>query len=355
MASPVIVVVGLGVRGRHWKTAIDDDPRARLGGVVEVMEDRIPGGIRAFDSIHEAVSSDPDGIIVATPPESHLEIVEVALARGIPVLCEKPLSTSFEAAQRMTQLADRAGVPLLVGMNFRFVKASLGWRSLVSSREFGNPIFSEFTYIRNRDGRRPDLNDYPLTMGQPMLTDQSIHHLDLMRYVYGREVVAVSAHTWNPHTSVYADDSCVAAVLEFEDDLTASYLGTWTSGTNRFEFRWRTDFEEGVVIQGEQFGHLLGAQRDPELAFASALHDIEVEEPRVLGFGPSEPFIDDTAALLDHFIRVIEKQEIPGPTAADHLLTLNLVDSIRLASTEGRVVNVAERAATLGLEVSSSS
>jgi predicted dehydrogenase len=191
-------------------------------------------------------------------------------------------------------------------------------------------------------------------MAQPMLTDQSIHHLDLMRYVYGREVVTVSAHTWNPNTSVYSDDSCVAAVLQFEDNLTASYLGTWTSGTNRFDFRWRTDFEDGVVIQAEQFGHLLGARRDPDLAFASALHDVEIEEPQVLGFGPSEPFIEDTAALLDHFMRVVEKEDVPGPTAADHLLTLNLVDSIRLASNEGRVVNVAERAAALGLQASSS-
>lgn len=353
MASPVLVVVGLGVRGRHWKTAIDDHPRARLGGAVEVLEDRIPGNIRAFKSLQEAVSADPDGIIVATPPESHLEIVEVALKRGIPVLCEKPLSTSFEAARRMADLADQVCVPLLVGMNFRFVKASLGLQSLMSSRAYGNPIFGQFTYIRNRDGRRPDLNDYPLKMAQPMLTDQSIHHLDLMRFVYGREVMTVSAHTWNPSTSTYADDSCVAAVLEFEDNLTASYLGTWTSGTNRFEFRWRTDFEDGVVIQAEQFGQLLGARRDPGLAFASSLHDTAVEEPSVLGFGPSEPFIDDTAALLDHFIRVIEKEETPGPSAADHLLTLNLVDSIRLASSEGKVVNVADQAATLGLEVSS--
>ncbi|MDH3189403.1 MAG: Gfo/Idh/MocA family oxidoreductase [Acidimicrobiia bacterium] len=352
MTSPVLVVIGLGVRGRHWKTAIDDHPRARLGGAVEVREDRIPGSVRSFNSIHEAVEADPDGIIVATPPESHLEIVEAALERGIPVLCEKPLSTSFAAAQRMTHLADRAGTPLLVGMNFRFVKASLGWRELVASREYGSPIFGQFTYIRNRDGRRPDLNDYPLTMAQPMLSDQSIHHLDLMRFVYGREVVAVSARTWNPSTSVYADDSCVAAVVQFEENLTASYLGTWTSGTNRFEFRWRTDFEDGVVTQAEQFGHLLSARREPDLAFASALHDIGVEEPQVLGYGPSEPFVDDTAALLDHFIRVVENKEIPGPTASDHLLTLNLVDSIRLASTESRVVDVAERAAMLGLTAS---
>ncbi len=351
MTSPILVVVGLGVRGRQWMTAIDHHPLARLGGIVEVSASRIPENTRAFQSIHEAVSADPDGIIVATPPESHSEIVEVALKRGIPVLCEKPLSTSFEAALRMTELAAQARVPLLVGMNFRFVKASLGLQTLVSSREFGDPMFGQFTYIRNRDGRRPDLNDYPLTMVQPMLTDQSIHHLDLMRFVYGREVTSVSSHTWNPSTSTYADDSCVAAVLEFEGGLIVNYLGTWTSGTNRFDFRWRTDFVDGAIIQGEQFGGLVASRRDPSLSFGSKLHDIDVEPPQDIGWGPSVPFIDDTNALLDHFIDVIFRMAEPGPTADDHLLTLNLIDSIVEASRAGVRVEVLERAESLGLVV----
>jgi predicted dehydrogenase len=44
-------------------------------------------------------------------------------------------------------------------------------------------------------------------MPQPMLLEQSIHHLDLMRYCYDDEVESVLAETWNPAWSVYQDDS----------------------------------------------------------------------------------------------------------------------------------------------------
>lgn len=349
----LIAIAGLGVRGTHWRTAIESSPGVELSGIVEPDPDRVPGDLRQFGSIEEAIAARPDGLIVATPPETHFGIVEVALKAGVPVLCEKPLSDSFESARGMADLSGRTGVPLLVGMNFRYITASLGLRHLVDQGEYGDPLFAQFTYIRNRDGRRKDLNDYPLTMADPMLVDQSIHHLDLMRFAYGREVLRVSARTWNPATSVYEGDSCVTAILEFEGGLIVSYLGTWTSGTNRFDFRWRTDFAEGAVIQPGQWGGLRGSRRDPEVAFTAGLHDTTVEPPEDLGWGPSEPFVDDTAALLGHFVDVISHNDDPGPTAADHLRTLNLLDSIKLAGREGSVVDVMEQAESRGLSMES--
>ncbi len=351
MGDLKLAVAGFGVRGKHWVSAISSDLIGELAGVIEPNLERVPENLHVFSSVAEGISSKIDGLIVASPPSTHREIVEIALNEGIPTLCEKPLSPAMSEAKALAEISRRTGTPLLVGMNFRFVAASRGLRELVSTNEFGAPMFADFTYIRNRDGRRPDLNDYPLIMDQPMLIDQSIHHLDLMRYAYGREVVRVSAVTWNPATSVYTDDSCVGAVLEFEDGLIVNYLGTWTSGTNRFDFRWRTDFVDGTVIQNEQFGALAASRRDPSLSFGSKLHDIEVEPPQVIGWGPSEPFVDDTNALLSHFIDVILGKDAPGPTAHDHLLTLNLIDSIIEASREGVRVEVLDRAESLGLVV----
>ena len=344
-----IALVGLGVRGHHWRSALEENPVTELLGVVEVRPVAAGGDIPFFDSIEQVIAAGPDGVIVATPPPTHLRIVEAFLKARIPVLCEKPLSETLEEARSMTKLAGQTRTPLLVGMNFRYVAASRGLRRLVECREYGDPMFGEFTYIRNRDGRRADLNDYPLTMPDPMLIDQSIHHLDLMRYVYGREVESVSAVTWNPGGSVYASDSCVAAILGFEGGLVVTYLGTWTSGTNRFDFRWRTDMEKGVLIQAEQFGDVLAAARVPESGLTGPLFDIETEQPRPMGFGPTTPFVDDTARLLAHFVTVIEEGKEPEPSGADHLLTLNLVESIKEAADQRCAVNPIERARMLGI------
>lgn len=155
--------------------------------------------------------------------------------------------------------------------------------------------------------------------------------------------------TWNPTHSVYASNSCVAALLSFEGGLVVSYLGTWTSGTNRFEFRWRTDMEEGVLIQAAQFGDVLAARRVAERAMRGPLFDTAKEEPRPMGFGPSTPFVDDTAELLAHFVMVIKEGQQPEPNAADHLLTLNLIEAIKEAADKRCAVNPIERAHMLGI------
>src|SRR2546430_10930802 len=75
--------------------------------------------------------------------------------------------------------------------------------SILRSGAIGAPGFARYVYWRNRDGYRPGLNRYPLTMRQPMLYEQTIHHLDEMRFVYDAEVERVSCRCHNPPWSMY--------------------------------------------------------------------------------------------------------------------------------------------------------
>jgi predicted dehydrogenase len=336
-----ILLAGLGVRGRDWLEAIEENDGFTLVGVADPAPTG-PTNAPVFDNIDEALRLEPDVLIVATPPESHFEIVRRALELGIPVLCEKPLSEDLSEAFQMASISRHEGVPLLVGMNFRFVPSVVELRRVVMERHLGKPMFSQFTYIRNRDGRRVDLNDYPLTMADPMLMEQSIHHLDLIRHVFQREAVEVWGHTWNPSSSVYRDDAAVTATIVLEDDLVVTYLGTWVSGSNGFDYRWRTDFESGVTVQPGQFGDLLVSQLDAGRAMTGPLYDTEGEVLTGLGVGPTNPFVTDTRNLLQHFLDVVRGVKEPGPSAEDHLATLRLLEAIRTSSDEGRVVKMVD-------------
>ena len=133
------------------------------------------------------------------------------------------------------------------------------------------------------------MNKYPLTMRHPMMLEQSIHHLDLIRYCYGREVEAVSCRTWNPPWSVYAHDANVSCLLTLEGGLEVNYLGTWTGGWNELKFQWRTDCEHGVIVQQRTvFRISAGAGRR-----TTALTPVPLT--------PDVPFLDDTGLLLDAF------------------------------------------------------
>ena len=241
-----VAIVGLGVRGRQWASVFPLVPTAELAAVVDTRLGIELPGVPIFRDLSEAAQAvQLDAVVIATPPAAHRANLETAVQHGLPALCEKPLSETLDEAVAMVALASEQGVPLLVGMNFRFLPAVTEARRRVQSAELGRPIYANFTYLRNRASTRADLNNYPATMEHPMLLEQSIHHLDLIRYVYAREVLTVAASSWNPSTSTYEGDACVSAHLVMQDSLHISYVGTWVSGTNRMEFRWRTRLRRG--------------------------------------------------------------------------------------------------------------
>jgi predicted dehydrogenase len=135
---------------------------------------------------------------------------------------------------------------------------------LLASGAVGRAEFARFTYERWRDGHRPGINRYPLTMVHPMLWEQSIHHFDLLRFVYGAEPESVYARTFNPSWSMYEGDANVSALFTFAGGLTVNYQGTWQSSHVTPGFEWRSECSEGVIVQRDQFGDLAYARRaDP--------------------------------------------------------------------------------------------
>src|SRR5919198_3939767 len=61
----------------------------------------------------------PDGVIIATPNALHVSVGLACVARGIPMLVEKPVADTEDASRRLVDAAERARVPLLVGHHRR--------------------------------------------------------------------------------------------------------------------------------------------------------------------------------------------------------------------------------------------
>ena len=64
-----------------------------------------------------------DGVVVATPPATHAEILHACMAAGMPVLMEKPLCLSLGEAVELKRHADEVGVPVLVDHTHLFQPA----------------------------------------------------------------------------------------------------------------------------------------------------------------------------------------------------------------------------------------
>ena len=170
------------------------------------------------------------------------------LDRGAHLLSEKPLTLDLDEGIALVRRAEEVGRALVVGLNFRYQHVVRYAKDLLASGELGRPSHARFVYWLNRSGYSPGGNRFPLTMRQPMLYEQSIHHFDEMRFVYGAEVERLWCRCHNPPWSNYADDTTVAALFEMSGGLLVDYFGTWQGQTHHNEFTWRTDCANGALL-----------------------------------------------------------------------------------------------------------
>lgn len=332
-----VLLAGLGVRGRYWAEVINRSPRSRIIAYADPSVPALEKAVATFgdhptfvDTI-EAIASiqDVDAIVLSNPPLDREAIVQSAVKRGLPLLIEKPLALNLAEASNLVKIAEAASVPLMVGLNFRYLPVTVKTKALLASGVMGTPEFARFTYERYRDGHRPDLNKYPLTMEHPMLWEQSIHHFDLLRHVYDQEPFTVSCHTWNPSWSMYDHDTNVSAIFTFEGGMTVNYQGTWQSNWNQPHFEWRTECTQGVISQRDQFGELNYALRDDE-----ALTAVELPE--------HETWISETVGLLDAFLDTVLDGKPLQCSGRDHLMSLAMLEACITSSAEGRQARIDE-------------
>jgi len=340
------LLVGLGTRGRHWARVISEDMDSRLVAGVEPSPaslrefgEQLPHlEVPTFTALDEALRTlAVDVVVLATPPEGHLEQIRACARHGVHVMCEKPLATSFDDARDAVEVCRQAKVHLGIGMNFRYLPCTQYVRNALERGELGRPGQARINYWRYRDGHRPLLNKYPLTMDQPMLLEQSIHHFDLARYIYQDDVRTIWAHTSNPPWSMYRSDATVTAWFEFGSGLMLSYFGTWMGTDAINEFSWRTDGELGMILQREMFGGV-------EHYRAGSAQGESVSLP------PIEDFVDDTRGLWKAFLMGITGTGAPAyPTGHDHLLTLAMTLACEVSSRSGQRIDFGTFLTGLGL------
>lgn len=330
-----VLLVGLGVRGRHWAQVIKRDARAELLAYADPDKRAIEraraefGGRAAFESVEVALQTldDVNAVVLANPPMGRERIVRAAADRGLPLLIEKPLALDLDEAGRLARIAEAAGVSLMVGLNFRYLGVTKALKRLLAEETVGRPAFARFTYERWRDGKRADLNDYPLTMRHPMLWEQSIHHFDLMRYVYEQEPTRVSCRAWNPPWSMYARESNVAALIEFDGGMIVNYHGTWQGNWAAGSFEWRSECQKGIITQREQFGELYYALRDDK-----ALTPVSLP--------PHERWITETRALFKSFVNHVLDGSALECSGRDHIMSLAMVEACIRSSEKQTAVTI---------------
>lgn len=342
MTAPLrLVVIGLGARARTWLKVIAGRDDATVVGLADpdadaraAAQELFPRAETASDAAELLRRVEADAALLVTPPGRREAQIEACLSRGLDILAEKPLADDVALAARYVAQAEAAGRTLLVGLNFRYLPVTIAYRDALERGVVGRAEFARFTYERWRDGGLAHLNKYPLTMAHPMLWEQSIHHFDLMRHVYGVEPARIDARCFNPSWSMYSGAANVSALIEFAGGMLVSYQGTWAGGVDRLDFEWRSDCSEGVLIQRDMFGDLVAARRTER-------------DFHPLPLAPHEPWITDAAGLLDMAVDAFAGRGPAQCTGRDHLRSLMMLEACIRSSERGGPVEMEEVRAVL--------
>jgi UDP-N-acetylglucosamine 3-dehydrogenase len=136
-----------------------------------------------------------DAVYVCLPNALHYQAAIAALGRGLHVYCEKPMGISAQEAESLAEQAKRTGLVLMPGYHLRFHEHFIRARELLKERRLGKLLQIQASAVYSGPYRGWDpKSDWHLDprSGGP-LYDWGSHLLDLLVYITGLDIEAVSA------------------------------------------------------------------------------------------------------------------------------------------------------------------
>ncbi len=188
------IIVGCGTFGNihleGWRRIED----ARIVAVVDKDEGAAQtaanrfGAVAYADLVQAIEEMSPDFVDVVTLPDSHLEIVEIAAAKGCHVLCQKPIAPTWDESVKLVKACRTQGVRLMINENWRWQPWYRAIKALVKAGTIGQ--VTTITLTRH-DARAFSTPPFPnqrhfVDRERLLLIESVIHLIDVTRFLGGR-------------------------------------------------------------------------------------------------------------------------------------------------------------------------
>lgn len=195
---------------------------------------------KAYESA-KALIADPaiDAISVCTANHTHAQLTIDALNAGKHVLCEKPMATTLTECEAMVEAAKKNGKFLMIGHNQRLAGAHKTAKRLLIQGEIGKIITARTTFGHSGPETwsvDPGQNVWffdkeKAVMGS--MADLGIHKTDLIQYLCGSYVTAVTARLstlnkkYSDGSPIGVDDNAVC-IYEMANGIVATMTSSWS-------------------------------------------------------------------------------------------------------------------------------
>ena len=255
----------------------------------------------------------PDALDVVSPMHTHVALCREAAARGIHVVCQKPLAPSLAEAQELAREVE-GRIRLMVHENWRWRAHYRRIKQWLVEGAIGDIVSCAMQVrssglVAGEDGVRPQLVRQPFCgeLSRFLVNETLIHHLDVLRWLLGPLTVA-AARIGCGCSAIRGEDRAML-LLDGEScwvtlDGNVSVPGAPLTVADRLEI---TGTQGTIKLEGAEV--VLNGTRAVRETF-----DLEAG------------YADSYAAALRHFAECIVSRAAFETEVADNLHTLALVE-----------------------------
>ncbi|MDG6964048.1 MAG: Gfo/Idh/MocA family oxidoreductase [Nitrososphaerota archaeon] len=245
-----------------------------------------------------------DGVTICTPASTHFKVAMEALARGMHIFVEKPMTTTVADGEALIEAAKKADRALTVGFIERFNPPITALKQMISEGKMGDPILLEF----HRENRRgASISDVGI------VKDASVHDIDTACWLFDDVPKVVYARVGSMRVPPEHEDFATV-LLGFSGQKTAFLVTNWIT-PNRVR-TLSAVFSGGVV----------------DVDFVTQQTSIHEGAATTV---PTRPYQEPLMLELKEFVTAIQEKRQPLVTGRDALNTLRVAEGVLASSSSG--------------------
>jgi predicted dehydrogenase len=265
-----------------------------------------------------------DFVDIATPPRDHASIACSALARGLHVLCEKPLAASLHDAEMVLEQAQRMRRTFFPIHNYKFAPSMRAVREIIDSGRIGSVHLVTLDTFRTQHARGvadwlPDWRRIRSWAGGGIAMDHGAHTFYLVFDWLGGDPLAISAKMSSQ--GAYDTEDNFSCTVTFPTGVAMARL-TWNAAVRKVIYTIHGD-RGAIKLEDDDIELAIKGQPVERRAIASHWGDASHKE----WFG----------SVLDRFGAAIRDGEYVGREARDAVLCVRVIETAYASARSGCV------------------
>ena len=325
-----IALFGAGRIGRIHAANLNAHTTADIRHVVDVMETAANElatlcGARVSTTRDALADPEVQAVVIASPTDTHAELIRSAAEAGKAIFCEKPLDLDIQNARKSLAVVAKHGAMLCLGFNRRHDPSFARLKAEVLEGAVGEV---EVVSITSRDPSPPPVEYLGHSGG--LFRDMMIHDFDMARWLLGAEPVRLYARgsvLVDPAIGAAGDVDSAVVVLETADGVLCQIINSRRAAYG---------YDQRIEAFGEK-GLLLAGNRDARSLQTWSATGITGEKPLYFFL---ERYTEAYRAEMAHFLACLAGEEQPRVNAEDGLRALELAEAANESLASGQAVQL---------------